>query len=568
MDVRTLDDAHKCELPLHEGAPHTGQEVGCASLCVVSESSAPLPLNEPSAPVNGPAISGAGKPAPIDVTSSGSSTVRRSSVITGPPSEPQLQLKLSAVPPASRMGLSVPREDQVFVNRDLDLDSIDWLGFDMDYTLAIYQQQALDDLSVHVTVERMIAKGYPSYLRNLQYDSRFPIRGLLVDKRYGNVLKMDRFKVVHKAYHGLSRLPDDEVRRLYHETKVRPHTSRYHWIDTLFSLSEVTSFCAIVDALEKHSVKLDFGKTFQDVRESIDEAHRDGQFHTGVMANLDKYLQKDSDLGKALHKFRCAGKRLFLLTNSPWPYTDALMTHLLGSNDAEYPSWQRYFDVVIVGAQKPGWFREGRPLLERKGQVLENVQGELKQGRVYEGGNLKDFERRMGVLGSKVLYVGDHIYGDILRSKKESNWRTAMIIQEMEAEMSAHTSCTNQFLRVAEIEIARQRLEDELRYQQVLSRGFSKGQNGNATAETRASIDALQGELKRLNREHANVRGQIDAAFHPYWGSLLKEAGERSSFGTQIATYADIYMRRVSSLIHYSPQQHFRSRRDLMPHEQ
>jgi hypothetical protein len=40
-----------------------------------------------------------------------------------------------------------------------------------------------------------------------------------------------------------------------------------------------------------------------------------------------------------------------------------------------------------------------------------------------------------------------------------------------------------------------------------------------------------------------------------------------SSFGLQVDLYADIYMRRVSSLNSYSPQQSFHSPRDLMPHE-
>jgi hypothetical protein len=40
-----------------------------------------------------------------------------------------------------------------------------------------------------------------------------------------------------------------------------------------------------------------------------------------------------------------------------------------------------------------------------------------------------------------------------------------------------------------------------------------------------------------------------------------------SSFGLQVDLYADIYMRRVSCLRSYSPQQFFRSPYDLMPHE-
>ena len=49
--------------------------------------------------------------------------------------------------------------------------------------------------------------------------------------------------------------------------------------------------------------------------------------------------------------------------------------------------------------------------------------------------DVADFERLVGIAGEKVLYVGDHIYGDILKSKKSSLWRTCMVIEELEAEL-------------------------------------------------------------------------------------------------------------------------------------
>ena len=482
----------------------------------------------------------------------------------------QLLLPLAGTSAGAALAQPIARQNRVYVNRDLDLTQVDWLGFDMDYTLAIYRQQALDDLSVQLTVDRMIARGYPSSLRQLRFDTRFPIRGLLVDKRYGHVLKMDRFKVVHKGYHGLSRLGRRQLHELYQEKQIRPHTARYHWIDTLFSLSEVTSYSAIVDALEKAGHSLDFAKVFQDVRDSIDEAHREGHFYRGVTSDLDAYLERDPQLERTLHKFRSAGKRLFLLTNSPWHYTDTLMSYLLGTAGSENPNWHNYFDVVVVGAQKPSWFREGRPLLAREGEALFPVKGPLSRGRVYEGGNLRDFERRLSIRGSRVLYVGDHIYGDILRSKKESTWRTAMIIQELDAELGAHDSCGEEFRRLHQLEVERDRFEDELRSQQEQFRGVSKGEEPAASisrVRRKRNIAALRARLAQIDADQRALRDRVDAAFHPYWGSLLKQAGERSSFGTQIATYADVYMRRVSSLQYYSPLQHFRSRRDLMPHE-
>ena len=37
--------------------------------------------------------------------------------------------------------------------------------------------------------------------------------------------------------------------------------------------------------------------------------------------------------------------------------------------------------------------------------------------------------------GAQVLYVGDHIYGDILRSKKTLGWRTMLVVPELAHEM-------------------------------------------------------------------------------------------------------------------------------------
>jgi 5'-nucleotidase len=465
----------------------------------------------------------------------------------------------------------VDPKDRVFVNRDLNLSKIEWLGFDMDYTLAIYHQQALDELSVQLTVDRMVSRGYPRFLRHIRYDTRFPIRGLLVDKRFGNVLKMDRFKGVQKGYHGLARIKPKQLHELYFEKAVRPNTPRYHWIDTLFSLSEVTSYCAIVDALDRHGGRVDYGRVFEDVRRSIDEAHRDGDFYATVTRDLAQFVQRDDDLEATLHKFRSAGKKLFLLTNSPWSYTDTLMSYLFGSRRKEYPTWRHYFDAVVVAAQKPGWFREGRALMERDRDVLKDVAGKIERGRIYEGGNLAEFERLLGIRGSSVLYVGDHIYGDILRSKKESTWRTAMIIQELGAELAAHTSCAARFTRLRELEASRSRLEDELRFYQARFRTFPRTPTDAAAslerARTKRAINTIRDGLRGIEDEYENVSEAVDATFHPYWGSLLKEAGDRSSFGVQVATYADIYMRSVSSLRHYSPLQHFRSPRDLMPHE-
>ncbi len=458
----------------------------------------------------------------------------------------------------------------MFVNRNLTMANIDWVGYDMDYTLAVYNQRAMDGLSIEFTLDGLLRRGYPEYLKRVHYDTRFPIRGLLIDKRLGHVLKMNRYQAVFTGYHGLKRLPKEVLDELYLNKKLRPSSPRYHWIDTLFALCEVTLYSVAVDAMEKRGDRVEFAKLFDDIRESIDEAHRDGRIYRAVTSDLPKYVDRDPELARTLHKFRSSGKKLFLLTNSPWNYTNQMMTYLLGDSMAEYPSWRHFFDVLIVNAQKPSWFKEGRPLMERDGDTLRELTGPLERGKVYEGGNLREFERLTRTVGPHVLYVGDHIYGDILRSKKESAWHTAMIIQELDQEVTALESCLGEMLRQRNLNERRDRLEDELRFYQQRFKELAKSKSEDLEqdrARVKRALDNVRRELRSIETEHAVLGETIDLTFHPYWGSLLKEANEMSSFGLQVDTYADLYSRKVSCFHAYSPHQHFRSPHDFMPHE-
>jgi hypothetical protein len=92
--------------------------------------------------------------------------------------------------------LAPERTRRVFVNRNLRMDQIEVIGFDMDYTLALYNQPRLEALSAACTLDKMIARrGYPESLRHLPYDARLAIRGLVVDRDRGNVLKMGSLRL-------------------------------------------------------------------------------------------------------------------------------------------------------------------------------------------------------------------------------------------------------------------------------------------------------------------------------------------------------------------------------------
>lgn len=485
----------------------------------------------------------------------------------------------------SRAG--IPRAERVFVNRSLKMANVAWIGFDMDYTLAVYDRAAMDALLIGLMIDRMRAKGFPRARTLMDVDTSFPIRGLVIDKRLGHVLKLDRYRLVQRGYHGLRALGRDEIRQRYQSRRIRLSNQRYQWVDTLYGLSETALYVALVDELERHGEVVDYAKLFGQLRDCADGAYRDGTIPERILAERGRFVHRDPNLAPTLHKLRSAGKRLFLLTNSPWGYTASMMDHLVGDAMPEYPTWRHYFDVIVTDACKPVFFQERRPLAERDGELprrlLDPVRSPapIERGKAYEGGNLQDFEHLLGVTGDQILYVGDHIYGDILRSKKEASWRTGLILDELFVEMGAHEASHDDLGRLTELHAQHSELEDQLRANQVLLKDQSRQMDATrATRDeallaaievnhqrTKRAVERVRGLLRQVDVETHQIEERVDRRFHPYWGPMLKEGTELSSYGDQVQDYACIYTSRVSNLLHYSPIQHFRSPRDRMPHE-
>ena len=468
-----------------------------------------------------------------------------------------------------------PAGRRVYCNRNMRLDQVKAVGFDMDYTLAIYRQAEMDRQSIEATLSKLVERGYPDELLSMKYRTDFPVRGLLIDRKLGNVLKMDRYRYVKTAYHGFRKLSREERRAAYHTRRLRPGTGRYHWVDTLYALSEVAVYAAVIEHLETHGGSVDYGQLFADIRECADLSHQDGSILDDVLGDLPRYVERDPDLGALLHKLRSAGKRLFLLTNSGPDYSDAMMSFLLDDSVEEYPSWRNYFDYIVTASKKPSFFTGKAPFVDwETGVEARNVE----RGRVYTGGNIADFQRSLGYAGDEVLYVGDHIYGDVLRAKKESTWRTAMIIQEMDAELRVLREHAISFQRADSLQQMRGAVQDQLREQQArlkrVERTLQDPELGSERASFEAkrvlhrrSIDRLRAQLKEVDAERTELSDALDQAYHPFWGSVFKAGGEVSSFGSQVEQYAGIYTSRASNLIQYSPMHYFQSPRHRMPHE-
>jgi len=477
-------------------------------------------------------------------------------------------------------GLELPHSRQVYTNRSLKMEEISVVGFDMDYTLAVYSMRQIEELAFHMTLERLVArKGYPAYLTGLKYDHEFVIRGLVVDKDFGNIFKMDRHNHVGRCYHGRRELKLDERRALYQKNeKIRLSLPRFAWIDTLFSLPEACLYAEIIEAFEARKEPVDYHKLYDDTRECIDEVHRDGSLKTELRKDLARYIQRDPELPAALHKLRSGGKRLFILTNSLWDYTDAVMSFVLDGRLPEYPSWRNYFDSVIVGAQKPAFFAEQRPFVELApdGKILRPSVDAFERGKVYEGGNLFEFERLSGHAGESVLYVGDHIYGDIIRNRKASQWRTCFVVQELEREIEYIEQHAEDVQRLSELDELRTRLDDLVNHHKLILNQLDRKLERSGPMPTdleqrrqreKRDLELLRRAFKATLAESSEVEQRFERGANAYWGLVFKEGNENSRFGEQVQDYADLYTSRVSNFLYYSPMQVFRSPRAIMPHE-
>ncbi|KAF1741965.1 hypothetical protein MXB_2173, partial [Myxobolus squamalis] len=113
---------------------------------------------------------------------------------------------------------------RIFVNRNIFLEKIQYIGFDMDYTLAEYISPGYEKLIYKHALKRLISMGYPPGIADLTYNPKFATRGVVFDKRYGNFLKVDPYGNIMSAVHGLDYLEINESRKKY----------RNRFIDVLF----------------------------------------------------------------------------------------------------------------------------------------------------------------------------------------------------------------------------------------------------------------------------------------------------------------------------------------------
>eukprot|EP00106_Octopus_bimaculoides_P002098 XP_014769540.1 PREDICTED: cytosolic purine 5'-nucleotidase-like [Octopus bimaculoides] len=143
-------------------------------------------------------------------------------------------------------------DKRIFVNRGLLMQKVKYLGFDMDYTIAVYKSPNFEALGFDLIKKKMILMGYPNAIEDFEYDHTFPIRGLWFDTLYGNLLKVDSFGYILVCVHGFSFLSGKEVYEYYPNKFVHMDEKRFRIFNTLFELPVMYLLTCLVDFFTNH----------------------------------------------------------------------------------------------------------------------------------------------------------------------------------------------------------------------------------------------------------------------------------------------------------------------------
>lgn len=453
----------------------------------------------------------------------------------------------------------------IFVNRTLNMKQIAAIGFDMDYTLVRYDSEAFEEMTYNEIKKKLVEnKKYPASILSLKFKFDLAIRGLVVDKPLGNVLKLSTYSKVKHAYHGLTEMDFKSQQKTYQGLVIDLNDSdRYAIVDTTFSIAYCVLYMQIIDLKDKNpDLELPDYKTIElDILEGLDTSHRDGSLKGQVKKNVKKYIVHDPEIVSSLERFKQHGKKLWVITNSDYEYSKLLLDYSINPFLKDHKHWSELFNLVVTLASKPRFFTDKMPLLQIDPEtgLMKNHHGKIEDG-IYQGGNAQVIQKNAGLSGEQILYLGDHIYGDVLQIKKTCNWRTALVIDELITEIEAIEKSAPLTNQINELMAEKVQLEQKL--DDIFDKEIERGKRPDkekiqAQFQKIEKVDKKIGKLIRAHSQH----------FNPHWGETMRAGVEPSRLAGQIEKYACIYMAKISDFADYSPRTYYRPKKKVLPHE-
>lgn len=457
-----------------------------------------------------------------------------------------------------------PRERGVFANRTLNLRSVKAIGYDMDYTLVHYDEREWERAAFTHARGYLAGQGWP--VDDLVFDPDSYTIGLVFDTELGNLVKATRFGYVIRAVHGGTPLSYSELRSTYADVVVDLADDRFEFMNTLFDLSHASLWCQLVDLFDQQ--RLTSVRSYQAlsaaIRDALSESHIAGALKAEILADPERFVHLEPEVVQTLKDQRAAGKKLLLITNSEWSYARQIMKYAFDPYCDE-ETWRDLFDIVIVSASKPRFFSQ-RPdafrVEDEERSLLCAHIGLLETGRVYVGGNARLVEESLGHTRSEILYVGDHLFGDVHVTKNALRWRTALIARELESEIRGAIEFSERHSQLGELMEAKTVIDrSQARIRLSLIRA------GHHHRSLSDELRALTTHGSALDQRIAPLAKAASNLGNTNWGPLMRAGNDKSLYARQVEKYADVYTSRVSNLTYETPFAYLRAARVNLPHD-
>ncbi len=459
----------------------------------------------------------------------------------------------------------------VFINRTINLKKIKAIGLDMDYTIVRYNTEAFEELTHKEVLQKLVEeKEYPAEITKLKFDFERSIQGLVIDKKRGHLLKISRYGKVKEAYHGLEPLNFKTQQNIYSNRIIDLALHQFQSLDTSFSISNGVLYSQLVQ-LKKEGLDIpDFYNLADDIKEMLDICHNDGTIKDQVREDLDRFIIKDKEIVHLLERYRDYGKKLMVITNSEYDYTKLLLDYAINPFLESHDDWTELFDITITLARKPAFFTNEASFLkiDLESGLMSNHFGKVSNG-VYQGGSARQLQKDLDLDGEEILYLGDHIYGDVVSIKKTFNWRTALILDPLTEEIESINKSSTVQKKIDSLMDDKQELELEINAIEI--KKFEARKKKKTPEEKvksyKEELNKVYAQIEKINTEISDLITVYRSHFNPYWGELMRAGQEESRMADQVEKYACIYMTRISDLFSHSPRTYFRPEKRILPHE-
>jgi 5' nucleotidase family len=182
----------------------------------------------------------------------------------------------------------------------------------------------------------------------------------------------------------------------------------------------------------------------------------------------------------------------------------------------------------------------------------------LKIGKIFQGGNWQHLHKMMGIKsGDEILYVGDHLYSDVLRSKRTLGWRSLFIMPELEGEIQTFSET----LPLREQIEGLRRLRGEIGRKAEEIRRTENAQHPSV----QKMLDAMKEDDAVIKATLTPLVDQWHRSFHPIWGAMFNAGYQDSRFAFFVENYACLYTSRASNLGLVSFHKSFRTTMEMLP---